>query len=156
MRRSTPSPLPPESPRTDEGSASLEFLVAGLVLLVPIVYLVVTLGTIQGHALGAQAAARHVARAIAVSAGPDAAGERAAIITESVAAEYGIDPGGITLELACSGAGGCPRAGDIVTVTASAEVVLPLVPPVLGLDRLARVPVEATAVQRMSRVWGTA
>jgi len=155
MRRSTLSMRPREAPDADDGSASLEFLVAGMVLLVPIVYVVVTLGVIQTHALGVQAAARHVARAVAVSTGPDAAAERAAIITEAVAAEYGVDPRGVTLGLSCSGAGACPRAGDVVTVTASAEVVLPLVPPVLGLDRFARVPVEATAVQRMSRVWGT-
>ncbi|QLD13391.1 TadE family protein [Microbacterium oleivorans] len=144
-----------ESPAADAGSASLEFVVAGMVLLVPVVYLVVALGVVQAHALGVQATARHVARAVAVSPGPATAGERAEVITEAVAAEYSMDPVDVALEIVCPGTGACPRAGDVIIVTADVEVALPFVPPVLGLDRVARVPVAATAVQRMSRVWGT-
>jgi hypothetical protein len=40
-----------------------------------------------------------------------------------------------------------------VTVQARAE--LPFMPPVLGLDQMAAVPVEASAVQKVSRFWGT-
>ena len=49
----------------DEGSAALEFILVGLVLLVPIVYLVVALGAIQGQALGVETGARQLARTIA-------------------------------------------------------------------------------------------
>ncbi len=42
---------------TDEGgSASLEFITVGLILLVPLVYLIVALGTIQSQALGVETA----------------------------------------------------------------------------------------------------
>jgi hypothetical protein len=40
-------------------------------------------------------------------------------------------------------------------VTVRANVSLPLVPPILGLERLATVPVEASAAQKVSRFWGT-
>ncbi len=40
----------------DEGSAALEFIVAGLVLLAPVVYLVVALGQVQGQSLGLETA----------------------------------------------------------------------------------------------------
>jgi hypothetical protein len=40
-------------------------------------------------------------------------------------------------------------------VTIRADVPLPLVPAVLGAEGIARVPVEATAVQRVSRGWGS-
>ena len=45
--------------REDGGSASLEFLTVGLLMLVPLIYVVVALGQIQHQALGAEAAARH-------------------------------------------------------------------------------------------------
>ena len=48
----------------DDGSAALEFILVGLVLLVPIVYLVIALGAIQGQALGVETGARQLARAI--------------------------------------------------------------------------------------------
>lgn len=38
-------------------------------------------------------------------------------------------------------------------VTVTARVPLPLVPSALGLDRLTSVPVQATAVQKVSRYW---
>jgi len=42
----------------------------------------------------------------------------------------------------------------MVHVTIAGRVSLPLVPPVLGLDRIASIPIEATAVQKVSRTWG--
>ena len=47
----------------DEGSAALEFILVGLVLLVPLVYLIVALGSIQGQSLGVETGARQLARA---------------------------------------------------------------------------------------------
>lgn len=140
--------------RADDGSASLEFLTAGLILLVPVVYLIVSLGIVQSHTFAAQAAARHVARAVATATDVAQADTRAEAITRAIAAEYGMAADDLALAVECSGSGPCPGAGEIVRVTARTDAVLPLVPPVLGLDRLARVPIEATAVQRMPRLWG--
>ncbi len=143
-----------EPHRADDGSASLEFLTAGLILLVPVVYLIVSLGIVQSHTFAAQAAARHVARAVATATDVAQAATRAEAIMRAIAAEYGMAADDLALAVECSGSGPCPRAGEIVRVTARTDAVLPLVPPVLGLDRLARVPIEATAVQRMPRLWG--
>ena len=141
--------------RDDAGSAALEFIVAGLVLLVPLVYLVVALGMIQGHALGAETAARHAARAVSTASGPAAADARMRAVVTQVAGEYGVDPERMSADLSCLGpAPECPAAGATVAVTVRVVVPLPLVPPVLGLDRVAAVPVEAAAAQKMSRVWG--
>lgn len=149
MRRSKPSTEP-----DDAGSASLEFIVAGLVLLVPIVYLVVALGIIQSHALGAQSTARHIARAVATAPDVAAAEARIETLRVAIAGEYGIDAESVDVELSCMTEGPCPAAGETIVVRVSAEAALPLVPPVLGLDDLTRVPVEAQSVQRMSRLWG--
>lgn len=151
MRRPT---SPADTCGCDEGSASLEFLTAGMILLVPLVYLVVTLATVQSHALGVQATARHIARSVAVAPGPAEADARSERIADAIAGEYGIDGDAVDIALTCPAAGACPRAGELITVTARAEVPLPFAPPVLGLDRLATIPVEARAVQRMPRTWG--
>ncbi|MDZ8202075.1 TadE family protein [Microbacterium sp. SSW1-59] len=137
----------------DSGSAALEFIVVGLLLLVPLVYLVITLSTVQHQSLGAEAAARHIARAISTSSGSSAADDRAHRILASVVDEYGMDSRAVTIDVECRPAGECPQAGALVVVTVAATVSLPLVPDVLGLDRLAQVPVEATSVQKVSRTW---
>lgn len=139
----------------DDGSAPLEFIVVGLLLLVPLVYLIAALGVIQSHALGVESGARHMARAIALAPDAATADARAGAIMRTTAEEYGIDPAGIDVGFACVPAGGaCPRAGATMIVSLAARVPLPLVPPVLGLDHIAGVPVSASAVQKVSRFWG--
>ncbi|WP_137845131.1 TadE family protein [Microbacterium sp. 2FI] len=154
MRRSNPSTDPEDDP--ERGSAALEFLVVGMLLLVPLVYLIVTLGLIQGGALGVEAGARHVARAVATAVDADEARDRADLVVASVVREYGLDGSRTTVETRCRPAGAtCPRAGATLVVTLRTTVALPLVPPVLGLDRLASIPVESTTVHKVSRVWGS-
>ncbi|WP_409047120.1 TadE family protein [Microbacterium sp. HA-8] len=140
---------------TDTGSAALEFVLAGVLLLVPLVYLVLALGQIQAHALGAESGARHIARAIASASGPAAADARAQAVLAATIAEYDLAPDSVRVTLSCVPATAtCPEAGGTVVVTVSARARLPLVPGVLGLDRVASVPVEASAAQRVSRFWG--
>ncbi|MFG6401755.1 TadE family protein [Microbacterium sp. P04] len=139
----------------DAGSAAIEFIFVGLILLVPIVYLVITLGAVQHQALGAESGARYIARAVAASEDAADADLRAQQVMATVVAEYDFDPGASAVEVICTGTtSGCPEAGATVVVTVRTDVALPLVPPILGLDHLARIPVEATAVQKVSRFWG--
>lgn len=143
-------------PRDDGGSAALEFILVGLVLLVPIVYLVVALGAIQGQALGVETGARQIARTIADAPDAATADKRAERVLAAIVAEYGLDGDDVEVSVACAGdTAACPDAGAVLRVTVSTQVPLPLVPAVLGLDRVARVPVEATGVQKVSRFWGT-
>lgn len=139
----------------DDGSAALEFIAVGVILLVPLIYLVIALGTIQEQTLGAEAAARHVARAVAQA--PDAAA--AAAYGDSVLAgvvdEYGLDPDAVDLSFSCTPAGvACPSPGAVLTVEVDTRVRLPLVPDLFGLAHSAAVPVHAEAVQKVSRLWG--
>lgn len=151
MRRWNPS-----SDLGERGSSSLEFIVAGLVLLVPIVYLVVALGMIQGQSLGAEAGARHIARAISTATDERDAERRADLVLDAVVREYALDRDAVEVSVDCLPASiSCPEPGATLVVTVRTSVVLPLAPPVLGLDELARVPIEATAVHRVSRLWGS-
>lgn len=155
MRRSNPSTELRESALDDHGSAALEFILVGLLLLVPVVYLVVTLGLIQGQSLGAEAAARHMARAISTASDAAEAGARAELVLDAVVAEYGLDRESVDVSLACRPVSSpCPQAGATMIVTLRTSVPLPLVPPVLGLEQLASIPIEATSAQKVSRLWG--
>ena len=149
-------PSNPSSDDSERGSAALEFIVVGLLLLVPLVYLIVTLGLIQGQSLGAEAGARHIARAVSNAAGADEAGRQAEQVLASVVREYGLDEAAVSLHMACVPATAeCPSAGVTVTVTLRTAVSLPLVPPVLGLERMASIPLEASGTQKVSRFWGS-
>lgn len=151
MRRSRAS-----TEADDLGAAALEFILVGLVLLVPVVYLIVALGLIQQQALGADAGARHIARAVSTAPDAGAARERAERVMATVAAEYGLDAAAVDLSVSCRPAvSPCPQAGATLIVTVRTAVALPLVPPVLGLDRLIAIPIEASGVQKVSRVWGS-
>jgi hypothetical protein len=151
MRRSSPLSEPDDGER---GSAALEFILVGLLLLVPLVYLIVSLGMIQGQSLGAEAGARHIARALSTSENPESARRSADLILRSVIDEYALDAGTVDVAFECRPAGGsCPDAGSTLIVTVRTRVGLPLVPPVLGLERLASIPIEASAAQKVSRFW---
>ena len=138
----------------ERGSAALEFILVGLLMLVPLVYLIVTLGLIQEQSLGAEAAARHVARAMSTATGADDARQRADRVLASVGEQYGLADIEIAFECTPSGAA-CPTAGATLAVTVATRVALPLVPPFLGLDELAAIPIEATAAHKVSRFWGS-
>lgn len=142
--------------RDDDGSAALEFITVGVILLVPLVYLVITLGTMQEHLLGVEAAARHTARVIGQAPDAAAAAARGDAVLANVVEEYGMDADRVQVSLSCTPAGAaCPSSGATVIVTVSTRVSLPFVPPVFGLEQAASIPLEAAAAQKVSRLWGT-
>ncbi|MFT4258283.1 TadE/TadG family type IV pilus assembly protein [Microbacterium sp.] len=140
----------------EEGSAALEFITVGLILLVPLVYLIAALGLLQQQTLGVEAAARHTARVISQASDAETATLRTEQVLAGIVDEYGLNPDSVEIALSCTPTGvECPSAGATVTVVVSAMTPLPLMPPVLGLDRSTAIPIEAVAVQKMSRLWGT-
>lgn len=140
----------------DEGSAALEFITVGIILLVPLVYLVIVLGAIQEQTLGAEAAARHTARAIAMAPDAATAAANGEAVLAGVIEEYGLDPASVDLSLSCVPTrAACPSAGATLIVTISARVQMPLVPPIFGLDRATSIAVRADAAQKVSRLWGS-
>lgn len=142
--------------KNDDGSAALEFITVGVILLVPLAYLVMTLGAVQENLLGAEAAARHTARVIGQADGADAAAANSDAVLASVIDEYGMDAANVDVAVSCTPAGvPCPSAGATVIVTVRTHVSLPFVPPIFGLDRASSIPLEAAAAQKVSRLWGT-
>ena len=100
----------PSSISSERGSASLEFLTVGMILLVPLVYLVLVVAAIQGGALAVEGAARQAAR-VAVLAATQASADAAVDRVVRVAlADYGVDrrrrhPSSSTATADCRSAG---------------------------------------------------
>ena len=145
MRCSSPRPDP------EQGSAAVEFLTMGVLLLVPIVYLVLTLGALQAASFAAEGAARQAARIIATAA-TDAEGLAAAdAAVRAGLADWRVPPTAATVTVQCEphpGACGTPRGTVRVTVRVAAA--LPLLPRALAVDAPGTVRVEGRAVQRVS------
>ena len=137
------------------GTASLEFVTAGLVLLLPLVYLVLTMSAIQAGALAVEGASRHAARVFVQAPDAAEASARAQRAVEVALADYGIDADTASISVSCQ-----PRPSEcltrrgFVTITVATSVPLPLVPPVLDLDLALQVPLSSTATQQVSRFWG--
>jgi hypothetical protein len=149
--------MPPSRRWTDDtGSASLEFITAGLLLLVPIVYLILTLSAVQAAALAVDGAARQASRVYVQSSSPAdarAAVERAVDVT---LADYGLDAADAVVDIRCRPrATACLTRRGFVTVTIQTIVPLPLAPPFLDLGLPAGVPVAASATEQVSRFWGS-
>jgi hypothetical protein len=146
--------MPPSRRWTDDsGSASLEFITAGLVLLVPLVYLVLAMSAIQAGALAIEGAARQAAR-VFVEAPDEAAGEAAAIrALEFALADHGMAAADAAIAIECS-ADPCHTRRELVSVRIDVAVPLPLVPPVLQGAFPVAVPLSAEATQQVSRFWG--
>jgi hypothetical protein len=138
----------------DAGSASLEFLGVGLLLLVPIVYLVLTLAALQAGALAAEGAARQAARSFVLAATPQDAAARAERAVELTLSDYGIDPGTAEVRVACApDPTACLSRRALVTVTVGIRVPLPLGPPVLDVETPLSVGMSGVSTQQVSRFW---
>ncbi len=118
-------------PTGDSGTAVIEFTVLGLVLLVPLVYIMLTVLAVQRAALGVTAAARDAARVYATADSADR--DLLAVVAARLALhDQGLvlDPAG--LSVAC--VGDCAPGGSVEALV-DAHVDLPLLPRVLAGDR---------------------
>lgn len=113
--------------RGDGGSASVEFLAVGLLLLVPLVYLVLTLGRVQAGTFAAEAGAREASRLLATTAGDERATARAEAAVALALADQGFAPVPGSLDLDCA-ATPCRTPEAAVAATVHVDVDLPLVP----------------------------
>lgn len=147
-----PSKFCADRMRAEQGSASLEFLTAGLVLLVPLVYLVLAVSSIQAAAFAAEGAARQAARVFVQAIDEGAAAASAERALQFALADHGV-AGNAALRVECS-ATPCLTRREFVTVSVDLEVPLPLVPSVLPGDFPLAVHVRATATEQVSRFWG--
>ncbi len=119
-------------PRGERGSALIEVTWLAILLLVPLVYVLISVFDVQRGAFGVSAASRAAGRAYAL-AGTDAEGRsRARAAARTALADQGFD-GGFDLDISCTPLPrNCLSPGSVITVVVRTDVDLPLAPAALG------------------------
>ena len=137
----------------EEGSASLEFITAGVILLVPSVYLVLAISTVQSATFAVEGAARQAARVFVTSDSVEVAQARADQAIAFGFSDYGLDSGHAEVSVRCSESN-CLSPDSLVTIDVRTVVAMPLIPPILGLNQVALVPVSSSSTAHVSRFHG--
>lgn len=118
--------------RDEDGSAIVEFIWLALLLLVPLVYIVLTVFAAQRAAYAGSAAARSATRAFVTGTDRAAAQERATAAARQAFVDQGLDES-VALEITCRpDPTRCLVPGSVVKVKVRTRVRLPLVPSALG------------------------
>jgi Flp pilus assembly protein TadG len=122
--------------RGEDGSAAVELVWLGILLLVPILWIVLSVFEVQRGAFAASAAARAAGRAYAL-APTDAEGERLArAVARQALADQGLGSAPLQVTVTCTPfPGDCHRGTSVISVRIATRVDLPLMPDVLGGDK---------------------
>lgn len=137
----TVRPAAPDVPRIDEGErggALVEFIVLTVALLIPVIYMVLSLSMVQASVFAAEAASREAARVLA--ADPQDL-DTARAQAELAFGDHGL-PSPESMTMGCVPAG-CHGASVQVSVTVSTTVPIPLVPGWMGQRGF--IPVSSTS-----------
>lgn len=118
-------------PTPEEGSAIVEFLGLGITLLIPVLYGILTIFSLQSSVMAAHAASAQVVLYVqeqpqGSSVGPDLA-QRLAV---HAAADYGVEPSDVSVSLSCA-SGEC-ASGTKAHATVTVQARLPLLPSFMG------------------------
>lgn len=134
----------------ERGSAVVEFLGVSLVLLVPLVYLVLTMARIQAASFAAEGAARDAGRLIAQADTISEGVAAAQLGVELAFADQGLEVDGAdALHVTCSAAD-CLTAGEYVSIVVETEVSLPFAPDFLADAMPMSVSITAEAMTAVS------
>lgn len=137
--------------QTDEqGSAVIEFVFLTIVVLIPLIYLVLTVGRVQAGTYAVTQAAREAGRAFVTSEVADLAPARAQAAADIAFADFGFSG---SLDLDCDGSP-CLRPEGRITTRAEISVPLPLVPDFARAVVPLELPVSATSVATVDRFRG--
>ena len=115
----------------DEGTAVLEFVFLGLLMLVPLVYVLLTAFAVQRAAYALSAAAREAGRGYLTAPSADAADARARAAVDVALRDHGLAADDVAVAVDCA-ADPCLTPGATVTVRLATTVPLPFVPALLG------------------------
>ena len=124
------------SPYDERGSALVELSWLGILLILPLLWIVMSVFEVQRGAFGVSAAARAAARAYALA--PD---DAAGVVRARQAARVALDDQGVhgvtpDVRVTCSPyPDNCHQGTSVITVSVHSRVVLPLMPSALGGNR---------------------
>jgi Flp pilus assembly protein TadG len=130
-------------PRDERGSGVVEFTWLAILLLVPLLYIVLTVFEVQRAAFGVSTAARSAGRAFSQAPDEASAHARANAATAVALRDQGLSATAGEVAITCRPRpSNCLAPGSVVVVDVSHAVPLPLLPAFLG-DQRPRVRVEA-------------
>jgi len=121
----------------DDGTAIIEFVFVAIVVLLPLVYLIAAVATVQRSSLAVSQAAREAGRAFATSDRPDQAAARVRAAVRIALHDQGLDDDAglrfVAAGAGCDSARVVPRLdpGAQFTVCVIRHAALPAVPSVL-------------------------
>ncbi len=117
----------------DAGSAMVELVWLSLILMIPLVYVLLTLVTVQRSAYGVTEAARAAGRAYVLSPDPATGRQRAFIAARLAMHDQGITLPAAALSIVCHPSpADCLQPGSTVEVRIRYRTPLPVVPDILG------------------------
>lgn len=135
--------------RRDDGNALVEFVYLAVLLMVPLVYVLISVFLVQSASFGTTEAARQAGRAMARADSEQQGRDRAL-----AAARLALEDQGVTLSrpltITCLG-GPCLAPGTRVRVTVEYDVHLPLLGAVFGSSGRGAIPVRATHTEYVDR-----
>ncbi|MBW3086930.1 hypothetical protein KEM60_03159 [Austwickia sp. TVS 96-490-7B] len=140
--------MQPDRDSAEDGSAVVEFVFLAVILLIPVVYLVLTVSRLQAASFAVSTAAREAGRAFVTSpvgADPQARAQAAARLAF---ADHGFDAGRIVVSCAASP---CLTPDARIDVASTVEVPLPLVPSALSGSFPTSVRIDGAAAVTVDR-----
>lgn len=117
--------------KTDDGSATVEFIFLSVLLLIPVIYLLLVVSAVQSASYATAAIADQSARLAATAPNAETAHARTNSSAQLIASDYGLNPEQVDLTLNCTNTP-CSTPGTSITATVEVTVGLPLVPTFLG------------------------
>ena len=119
--------------RGQRGSGLVELVWLSLLLLLPLLWIVVSVFEVQRGAFGVSGAARSAARAYALAPNDLAGEQRAEAVARRTLADQGLDGVPVRVTVSCSPyPRSCHSGTSVITVRVESRVALPLFPDVLG------------------------
>jgi len=121
--------------RGEDGSALVELSWLGILLLVPMLWIVVSVFEVQRGAFAVSGAARAAGRAYALAPSDAEGRDRAEAAARQALADQGIDGAPLDVRITCTPyPDDCHAGTSVITVVISSRVDLPLMPAILGGD----------------------
>ncbi|MDP3889923.1 TadE/TadG family type IV pilus assembly protein [Nocardioides sp.] len=122
--------------RSERGTMLVEFTWLGILLLIPLVYILISVFEVQRGAFAVTAASRAAGRAYSIAPTMEEGGQRARAAARLALEDQGLPGDTFALDLSCRPQPGeCLAPGSVITVTITSRVDLPLMPRVLGGDK---------------------
>ena len=121
--------------RDERGSGLVEFTWLAIILVIPLVWIVMSVFEVQRGAFAVDAAARAAGRAYALAPDDREGLARARAVVALTLEDQGSPGMRAEVVTSCEPGPPCHRGTSVITVTVRSAVDLPLLPDVLGGDR---------------------